>query len=186
MKTWKRNAIAATILVLICAGVYLNWNANQLEPVDFTETLNEEQVLNDATLTLSETGEDATPVSAEESVSATEYFAKNRLSRQETRDSAVETLQETIAFEDGSETAAVAASSLDGIVSDALAESQIESLIIAKGYADCVAYMGDETIDVAVSAPAGGLSDAVVALISDVVLSQSDYTLDQLRIIEVK
>ena len=26
MKTWKRNAIAATILVLICAGVYLNWN----------------------------------------------------------------------------------------------------------------------------------------------------------------
>ena len=83
-------------------------------------------------------------------------------------------------------TAAVAASSLDGIVSDALAESQIESLIIAKGYADCVAYMGDETIDVAVSAPAEGLSDADVALISDVVLSQSDYTLDQLRIIEVK
>ena len=65
MKTWKRNAIAATILVLICAGVYLNWNANQLEPVDFTETLNEEQVLNDATLTLSETGEDAAPVTAE-------------------------------------------------------------------------------------------------------------------------
>lgn len=185
MKTWKRNAIAATILVLICAGVYLNWNANQIEPVDFTETLNEEQVLNDATLTLSETDE-ATPVSAEENVSATEYFAKIRLSRQETRDSAVETLQETIAFEDGSDTAAAAASSLDGIVSDALAESQIESLIIAKGFEDCVAYMGDETIDVAVSAPAEGLSDADVALISDVVTSQSAYTLDQLRIIEVK
>lgn len=185
MKTWKRNAIAATILVLICAGVYLNWNANQIEPVDFTETLNEEQVLNDATLTLSET-DAATPVSAEDSVSATEYFAKIRLSRQETRDSAVETLQETIAFEDGSDTAAAAASSLDGIVSDALAESQIESLIIAKGFEDCVAYMGDETIDVAVSAPAEGLSDADVALISDVVTSQSDYTLDQLRIIEVK
>ena len=46
--------------------------------------------------------------------------------------------------------------------------------------------MGDETIDVAVSAPAEGLSDADVALISDVVLSQSDYTLDQLRLIEVK
>lgn len=185
MKTWKRNAIAATILVLICAGVYLNWNANQIEPVDFTETLNEEQVLNDATLTLSET-DAATPVSAEDSVSATEYFAKIRLSRQETRDSAVETLQETIAFEDGSDTAAAAASSLDGIVSDALAESQIESLIIAKGFEDCVAYMGDETIDVAVSAPAEGLTDADVALISDVVTSQSDYTLDQLRIIEVK
>ena len=168
MKTWKRNAIAATILVLICAGVYLNWNANQLEAVDFTETLNAEQVLNDATLTL------------------TEYFAKIRLSRQESRDSAVETLQETIAFEDGSESATAAALSLDGIVSDALAESQIESLIIAKGFEDCVAYMGDETIDIAVSAPAEGLADADVALISDIVTAQSDYTLDQIHIIEVK
>ena len=185
MKTWKRNAIAATILVLICAGVYLNWNANQIAPVDFTETLNEEQVLNDATLTLSDTSSEAQAVSAE-SATAEEYFAKIRLSRQESRDSAVEMLQETIVYEDGSESASAAASSLDGIVSDALAESQIESLIIAKGYADCVAYMGDETIDVAVSAPAEGLSDADVALISDVVTAQSDYTLDQIRIIEVK
>ena len=140
MKTWKRNAIAATILVLICAGVYLNWNANQIEAVDFTETLNEEQVLNDATLTLSDTSE-AQSVSAEEGSSAAESFAKIRLSRQESRDSAVATLQETIVYEDGSETASAAALSLDDIVSDALAESQIESLIIAKGYADCVAYM---------------------------------------------
>ena len=184
MKTWKRNAIAATILVLICAGVYLNWNASQIAPVDFTETLNEEQVLNDATLTLSDTSE-AQAVSAE-SATAEEYFAKIRLSRQESRDSAVELLQETIVYEDGSESASAAASSLDGIVSDALAESQIESLIIAKGFADCVAYMGDETIDIAVSAPAEGLADADVALISDVVTAQSDYTLDQIRIIEVK
>lgn len=184
MKTWKRNAIAATILVLICAGVYLNWNASQIAPVDFTETLNDEQVLNDATLTLSDTSE-AQAVSAE-SATAEEYFAKIRLSRQESRDSAVELLQETIVYEDGSESASAAASSLDGIVSDALAESQIESLIIAKGFADCVAYMGDETIDIAVSAPAEGLADADVALISDVVTAQSDYTLDQIRIIEVK
>ena len=80
MKTWKRNAIAATILVLICAGVYLNWNANQIAPVDFTETLNEEQVLNDATLTLSDTSSEAQAVSAE-SATAEEYFAKIRLSR---------------------------------------------------------------------------------------------------------
>lgn len=185
MKTWKRNAIAATILVLICAGVYLNWNANQIAPVDFTETLNEEQVLNDATLTLSDTSSEAQTVSAE-SATAEEYFAKIRLSRQESRDSAVEMLQETIVYEDGSESASAAASSLDGIVSDALAESQIESLIIAKGFEDCVAYMGDETIDIAVSAPAEGLADADVALISDVVTAQSDYTLDQIRIIEVK
>ena len=42
---------------------------------------------------------------------------------------------------------------LDDIVQTALTEAQIESLIIAKGYTDCVAYMSSEGISVAVSAP---------------------------------
>ena len=35
---------------------------------------------------------------------------------------------------------------LEQIVQTALSEAQIESLIIAKGYADCVAYMSGEGI----------------------------------------
>ena len=67
-----------------------------------------------------------------------------------------------------------------------MAESQIESLVIAKGFADCVAYMGENTISIAVSAPAEGLATSDVALISDIVTAQTDYTLDEIRIIEVK
>ena len=65
-------------------------------------------------------------------------------------------------------------------------QAQIESLIIAKGFTDCVTYMADDTVSVAVSAPAEGLSTADVALISDVVTSQTDYDLSQVRVIEVK
>ena len=25
MKAWKKNAVIATVLVLVCAGIYLNW-----------------------------------------------------------------------------------------------------------------------------------------------------------------
>ena len=46
--------------------------------------------------------------------------------------------------------------------------------------------MPDDTVSVAVSAPAEGLSTADVALISDVVTSQTDYDLSQVRVIEVK
>ena len=46
--------------------------------------------------------------------------------------------------------------------------------------------MADDTVSVAVSAPAEGLSTADVALISDVVTSQTDYDLSQVRVIEVK
>ena len=181
MKTWKRNAIVATVLVLICAGVYLNWNASQNQPVDLMDTLDAEQVMSSVDL-----GEEEVQTVSGSGDAYADYFAQIRLSRQETRDSAVEILQETISVEEDSDSAVAAVSSLDDIVGDALAESQIESLIIAKGFADCVAYMGDERIDVAVSAPAEGLAEADVALISDIVTTQTDYTLDEIRIIEVK
>ena len=112
-------------------------------------------------------------------------FAQIRLNRQETRDSAVELLQQTMTYEDES-AAAAAATSLDAIVGDALAESQVESLVIAKGYDDCVVYMNEENIHVAVSAPAEGLAEADVALISDLVTAQTGCSLEDIRIIEVK
>ena len=174
MQAWKRNAILATVLVLICAGIYLNWNASEQEPVDLTETLDAEMVMGETVLE-----EEAEELSSD-------YFAQIRLSRQESRDSAVEVLQETIAFEDGSDEAAAAVSTLDSLVGDALAESQIESLVIAKGYEDCVAYMSDESINVAVSAPETGLAQSDIALISDIVASQTDYALSDIFIIEVK
>ena len=75
---------------------------------------------------------------------------------------------------------------LNTLVNTALSEAQIESMVIAKGFADCVTYITDDTVSVAVAAPAEGLSEADAALISDVVRSQTDYPLSQVRIIEVK
>ena len=75
---------------------------------------------------------------------------------------------------------------LEQIVQTALCEAQIESLVIAKGYTDCVAYMSDEGISVAVAAPEGGMQQADVAVIADIVLSQSDYTLSDIRVVEVQ
>lgn len=74
---------------------------------------------------------------------------------------------------------------LDTIVQTALSEAQIESLIIAKGYQDCVAYMTGEGISVAVAAPEGGLQQEDIAVIADVVMQQSGYGLDTIRVVEV-
>ena len=80
-----------------------------------------------------------------------------RLSRQTARDEAVELLQETIAYAEGGDAASSAHSSRASS-SDALAESQIESLVVAKGYQDCVAYISEDGISVAVAAPEDGLT----------------------------
>ena len=78
-----------------------------------------------------------------------------------------------------------ASDDLEQIVQTALTEAQIESLIIAKGYTDCVAYMSEEGISVAVAAPEGGLQQGDVAVITDIVLTQSDYDMTDIRVVEV-
>jgi stage III sporulation protein AH len=146
---------------------------------ELTDTLDASKVMSDETLLLSE--EDQIEVST----TATDYFAAVRLSRQQARDSAVNLLQEVMADPDQTK-AAESSADLEEIVQTALTEAQIESLIIAKGYTDCVAYMSTKGISVAVSAPEGGLQADDVAVIADIVMSQSDYNMDEIRVVEVQ
>lgn len=179
MKIWKKNMIAAAILVTVCAGIYVNWlYADQTTGTNLTDLLDTEKVMSDEMLMLEENVQE---VSAD---TATEYFAAVRLSRQQARDSAVELLQEVMTTGEGSKTEESAAQ-LEDIVQTALSEAQIESLVIAKGYADCVAYMGSEGISIAVAVPEGGLQTEDVAVIADIVMTQSEYTLSDIRIVEV-
>ena len=188
MKGWKRNIVIAAVLLLACAGIYLNWLRGQ-SAVDLTDTLDADVVLGESTVVMGEADAETASLSAAmediEAASSEEYFAQMRLSRQEARDSAVELLQETMSYGEAGESSE-ASSQLTSIVSDSLEEAQIESLVIAKGYADCVAYMADGIIYVAVAAPAEGLQQTDAAVISDIVTSQSDYELADVRIIEVK
>ncbi len=191
MKIWKRNAIIASVLLLVCAGVYLNWaNTQKTQAQDLTQTLSAEQVMGEDTLVLSDGAsalqDAAVEVSADDGQTAGDYFAQVRLSRQESRDSAVELLEQTIAYDEGTQVGDTASQTLNEIVNTALSEAEIESLVIAKGYDDCVTYINDGVVCVAVSAPADGLTDVDAALISDIVTSQTAYNLSQVRIIEVK
>ena len=57
--------------------------------------------------------------------------------------------------------------------------------LIAKGYSDCVAYISEDGISVAVASPEGGMQQADVAVIADIVLSQTQLELTQIRVVEV-
>lgn len=187
MKVWKKNMVAAAVLVTVCAGIYVNWLYTENNTATgLTDTLDAEKVMSDNTLVLSD---DMAAIASGQDVetTATDYFAAVRLSRQQARDSAVNLLQEAMAYSEGSGTKEVeSAMELEDIVQTALSEAQIESLIIAKGYADCVAYMSGEGISVAVASPEGGLQQEDVAVIADIVMTQSEYSLDDIRVVEVQ
>lgn len=184
MNQWKKNMAAAAILVTVCAGIYVNWlYTEDAATSDLTDTLDAEKVMSDESLVLSD---DMAALAAGESVqtTASDYFAAVRLSRQQARDNALNMLEEAMAYAEGTKDSE-SSMQLEDIVQTALSEAQIESLIIAKGYTDCVAYMTNEGISVAVSAPEGGLQEGDVAVIADIVMSQSDYQLTDIRIVEV-
>ena len=180
MKQWKKNMVAAAVLVTVCTGIYLNWlYTDQQTAADLTDTVDAEKVLSDDLLALDE------EVLGEELNTATDYFAAVRLSRQQARDNALNLLQEAMAYDDATK-AAESSQQLDEIVQTALSEATIESLIIAKGYTDCVAYMSSDGVSVAVATPEGGLQTEDVAVIADIVMTQSEYTLDDIRVVEVQ
>lgn len=183
MKTWKKNLVAAAVLVTVCGGIYVNWlYSDSQAAANLTDTLDADKIMSADTLVMSDGSsyEDAQQVSNTQA----DYFAAVRLSRQEARDSAVTLLQEAMAYSEDAESAQ-SNSQLEEIVQTALCEAQIESLIIAKGYTDCVAYISEEGISVAVAAPEGGLVQEDVAVIADIVIAQSDYTFEDIRVVEV-
>ena len=183
MKIWKKNLVAAAVLVTVCAGIYMNWLFTEQQTAkELTDAIDVEKVMSDELLVM----EDVPVLSGESDAdTSSEYFAAVRLSRQQARDSAVNLLQEAMAYSDQTK-AAESSAELEEIVQTALTEAQIESLVIAKGYTECVAYMSNEGISVAVAAPEGGLQAEDVAVIADIVMTQSEYTLDEIRIVEVQ
>jgi stage III sporulation protein AH len=115
-----------------------------------------------------------------------DYFAQARLSRQQARDEAVSILQGTVESASVTEDAREAAGTdIAMMAENAMVESRIENLVIAKGYRDCVAFVDAGDVNVIISKTANGLTDSDVAKIRDIVMSEAAITnAEQIKIIE--
>ena len=189
----KRNVALATMGLLVCGAVALNWTYTGQEGLDAGTEAG--KVVGQATLVsgetqdpketngteLIETDEDTVGEVVE---SSSDYFATARLTRQQARDSAVALLQQAAAQEDADETVANEASeSIQVLATFTLAETQIENLVTAKGYTDCVAFMGEDSVSVVVSTEDGELSVADIAKISDITMTETGCTAEQVKIV---
>lgn len=192
MKLWKRNAIVVAIVLFVCAAVYLNWSYNQDTAAG--KTLGEAALVgansDDSQLSADETAttEDGTAALTDGTGSDTGgegYFSAARLNRQEARDSARTLLQEAAADEKATqETIDDANLAIQTMAQNTLKEAQIENLITAKGYTDCVAFLSDNSISVVVSAIDGGMTDADAAKIGEIVMEQTGLDAGKIKIIE--
>ena len=174
-QVWKRRAVAAAVVVLVGTSVYLNWRYAG----DVADT---SKVLGQSTLVNGETAEAQADTA---DTAGDDYFSTARLSRKQARDNAISMLKEAERDENAQQSVLNEASqTLQVLAAYTVAESQIESLVTAKGYADCVVFMGAESVSVVVAPPEGGLTATDAARIKDIVISETDYTAEQIKIME--
>jgi stage III sporulation protein AH len=175
-KNWKKRAVVGAVLLFVCAAVYMNWRyAGSLEDTS--------KVLGESTLVSGEkTGE--TAAAGQPAANENDYFATARLSRKQARDNAINMLKDASTDENADQSVLNEASeTLQVLAGYTVAESQIENLVTAKGYADCVAFMGAESISVVVD-DADGLDATDVARIMDIVVQETGYAPNQIKVLE--
>ena len=193
MKLWKRNAIVVAIVLFVGAAVYLNWSYGQEADADAAAS---GKLLGEAALVSgnseendaqeSQTAENGTGTDdTEDTAETTGYFASARLNRQQARDSALEILQQ--AADDAMADQSVideANASIQTLASYTLSEAQIENLVTAKGYSDCVCYINENSASVVVASTETGLTEADTAKITEIVMEETGLTASQIKIIE--
>ena len=188
----KRQLVLATLVVALGAAVYLNWQFSDDSRLLVTDTVTSEKELGTAQLVSGTVSEDPEQVDAEEepetvaaNAEADAYFTEARLSRQKARDSAVEILEGVMESAESDEAAKKEAVEKAAVIAEnVVQESNIENLIKAKGFADCVAFLENGECSVVVKTD-GLLPNEAIA-IKDIIGGQSGVAYDKIKIVEAK
>lgn len=190
MSIGKRQLILATLVVALGAAVYLNWQFSGSEPFLPAGTTVSEKELGEAQLVNAPASSGAESSGSESSSSVAEstskdYFAQARMTRQKARDEAVEMLEKVLddaKSNDSAKKDAVAQAAV--IAQNTLKESNIENLIKAKGFEDCVVFLQNDECSIVVKIKESSQSNAIV--IKDIVNGQANISYDKIKIVESK
>lgn len=167
-KFTKKKIIATSLVLFLGVAVYLNYalflNDGVSKPKDV---------------------KNSSEVSLEKSDSVESFFAQTALDRQRARDEALEVLQTVVGSEEALEDSKQSAmAQMTRIASEIQTESNIESLVMSKGFDDCVAVISDGKCSVVVKSE--GLLPNQISQIKEIVFEQAEILPTDVKIIEKK
>lgn len=182
MKFQKRHIVLAALVLALGAAVFINWQFS-----DESSTLAKEvsKELGAATYVNADvSSSDQIANVSKTTSSADEYFAKAQVEREQAYDTAVETAKETLKLADSSDDAKTKAVEQLSKLEDALVtQSNIESMLKAKGFSRCLCLISENSCSISVLKDE--LIDDSPLIIKDIVLSQLDIDFNSITIIEV-
>lgn len=171
----KNQAVLALMVLCLGAAVWLNMKFSSSE-----------KYLGEATYVSSNaTGSETVATSADATEADTDYFKTAKKERESALKEAQELVEETLKSADVSdEERKDAISVTKNLALRIEQEDNIENLLIAKGFETAVAVIGDKDINVVVKAE--GLTTAQTLQIQDIVTSQTEIPLSNIKIVTVK
>lgn len=174
-KVFGKSQIAVTAMVLALAlAIWLNMKYSDAG----TKYLGEASYVSN-----SSSSKKATQTSAK--AKEENYFETVRKQREETAQKIEETVAETLKGDNlTDEDKRVAVSLVEELIKNTEKESNIEALIIAKGFEECVAVINEKNITVVVKSD--GLTTAQTLQIQDIATSQTEIPLSNVKIVTVK
>lgn len=199
-----RRATAITLAAALVVAVYLNWqyartgvslneDAVNVSAAVETQTEPTAEVVTDGLMTEAEAVSSAGKNYGEAQLvsvandSGAKFFEEARLKRQKAHDAALDTIQKTLKSSGlSAEEKKTYAQELTGNLEDLHAENEIETLVKAKGFADCLCFLQSGRADLTVMTAGDALTAAQVAQIRDIVLSKSSVTAQNITVVEVK
>ncbi len=165
-KIGKKNLVVILSVLLIGGAIALNWVLFS-QPAD----------------TNTPTGTPGADLTLNQNQEETDYFSQTALERQKARDEAMEVLQSVVASTDAlQETKDEAYEQLAKIAADIQTEANIETLIRAKGFEDCVAVLGSDTVRVIVKSD--GLMANEIVQIQEIIYKEAGVLPKNVQIIE--
>lgn len=199
MSVWKRNAVVVAIVLFVGAAVYLNWTYNN-QSADGGGQENGGKLLGQSALVSGSESSAAPDASAKPSDGAdgepkesgsggvtTGYFASARLNRQQARDSALELLQQAAADASAQQDMIDEANaSIQAMANFTMSEAQVENLVTAKGYGDCVCFINENSASVVVSSTQEGLNENDITKIMEIVKEETGLPAGSIKIIETE
>lgn len=198
MSVWKRNAVVVAIVLFVGAAVYLNWSYNNQSAEGGTNSDDGGKLLGQSALVNGEengpsasgqpsASPDSQPQESGSGSASTGYFASARLNRQQARDSALELLQQAAADEGAQQTMIDEANaSIQAMAAFTMSEAQVENLVTAKGYGDCVCFINGNSASVVVSSTADGLNENDITKIVEIVKEETGLSASNITIIETE
>lgn len=199
-----RRATAITLAAALVVAVYLNWqyartgvslqeDAVTVSAAAETQAEPAAGVVTDGLMTEAEAVSSAGKNYGEAQLvsvandSGAKFFEEARLKRQKAHDAALDTIQKTLKSSSlSAEEKKTYAQELTGNLEDLHAENEIETLVKAKGFADCLCFLQSGRADLTVMTAGDALTAAQVAQIRDIVLSKSSVTAQNITVVEVK